>query len=155
MYLKVGMNKFGELYHSKAPYSSLLAKETDMKVMVVYDPDQWPILEDKYGLRKGRIRLFTASGSLPVLLVDPNGQTRGFVLFLPSVLRLSSLVIENTEDLLPFLGLLQDLKAANANPEWVHFWIDTGKKYSDIVLSSIPNATLCEQFDYLEGSTAE
>ena len=126
-----------------------------MKLMVVYDSDQWPILEDKYGLRKGRTRLVSVSGTLPVLLVDPNGQTRGFVLFWPSVPRLSSLVIEHAKDLLPFLGLLQDLKAANANPEWIHFWIETGKKYSDIVLSWFPNATLCEQFDYLEESTAE
>ena len=57
MYTKAGMGKVGEMYHLKAPYHSSLAGETNMNVMVVNDPDQWPILEDQYGLIKGRIRI--------------------------------------------------------------------------------------------------
>jgi ribosomal protein S18 acetylase RimI-like enzyme len=154
MYIKAGMSKVGELYHVKAPYDSSLSRKTNMNVMVVHDSDQWPLLEDKYGLRRGRIRTFSVGGSLPILLVDSSGQTHGFVIFSPISFVLSSLVVDNSDNLLFFLGLLQDLKASTTNPEWIHFFTDTGKKYSEIVLSSLPGAVVCEQFDMLQGSTS-
>lgn len=155
MYIKAGMNKVGELYHLKAPYNSSLVRETNMNVIVVYDPQQWSSLEDKYGLRKGIAKLGAFSGSLPVLLVDSNGQARGVTIFSPSDFTLTSLVVDNSDDLLSFLVLLQGLRTVQAVPEWIYFWVNTGKKYSDIVLSSIPGAVVSEQFDYLVGSTSE
>ena len=89
------------------------------------------------------------------MLLDSNGQTRGFAIFSPSDFRLLSLVVDTSEDLMSLIGLLQHLKTVGADPEWIHFWIDTGKKYADIVLSSIPGAVVSEQFDYLVGSTSE
>jgi GNAT superfamily N-acetyltransferase len=155
MYIKAGMSKVGDMYHVKVPYSSSLTRETNMNVMIVYDPEQWPILEDKYGLIKGRIQFLFPCGILPVLLIDSNGQARGFVIFSPTDFKLLNLVVDSSEDLMSFLSLLQDLKAPDANPEWVHFWIDTGKKYSEIALSSVPGAIASEQYDILEGSTSE
>ena len=154
MYTKAGMSKVGEVYHLKAPYSPSLTKETNMNVMVVYDPEQWPVLEDKYSVPRGCTKRYYPSGMLPVILMDANGQTRGFVLFTPSSFRMLNLAVDSPDELLSFLSLLQDLKEADANPEWIDFWILRGKAYADIVLSSVPNAALCEQYDLLEGSTA-
>lgn len=154
MYIKAGMSKVNDMYHLKAPYSSSLTRDTNMSVMVVHDPEQWPILEDKYGLIKGRIKFLFPSGILPILLSDSSGQARGFVIFLPTVFRLLNLVVDSSGDLMSLLSLLQDLKAPDASPEWIHFWIDTGKKYADLVLSSVPGAIASEQYDVLEGSTS-
>lgn len=156
MYIKAGLSKVGELHHLKAPYTHRAMRgETGMSVLVVHDQDRWSNIEGKYGLRKGRIQLFTSSGLLPVLLVDSEGREHGFVLFLPTTFRISSLAVDSPENLSQFIELLHDLIAPDTNPEWMHFWIDTGRECSDIVQSTIPNATVCERYDRLEGSTAE
>ena len=155
MYTKAGMGKVGEVYHLKAPYHSSLAGATTMSVMIVNDPEQWPILEEKYGLIKGRARFFFPSGIVPVLLLDANGQTRGFTIFSPSDFRLLSPIVDSSEDLMVFLDLLQDLKTADETSGWMHFWVDRGEEYARAILSYIPGAVLCEQYDMLEGSTSE
>ena len=104
---------------------------------------------------KGSIRSFFSYETLPVLLMDSAGQEHGFALFSPSTFRMTNLVIDSPDNLLHFIDLLQDLKMPDANPEWMHIWISAGKQHCDIVLSTIPGAVLCEQFDHLVGSTSD
>ena len=155
MFLKAGMSKTGELHHLKAPSGPALKRDTDMRAIVLEDPRVWTEAEELFKLRRGLIRVVYSNGFLPVMLKDADGAVRGFTMFSRTLLRLYCLVIYTAEELLSFLSLLQDGKAPEANVEWMHLWIDRGEEYLKLVLSTIPGAVICEQHDYLEGSTSD
>ena len=123
------------------------------------DPTKWTEIERDYKIVSGDIASSVKRGRLPILMLDANNKIKGFTVLTPTS-TLWDLYIENSEDLTIFLSLLQAYKQPreiNDDENWVYFWISNegSKQASDIVLQTLPGATICEQYDYLEGSTSE
>lgn len=163
LYVKMGMHPDGQLFHLKAPSQSVKAlapQSKDYYTMIVHDPSRWTEMEQTYKIMPGDLALSVKRGRLPILMLDANQQVKGFTVLTPTSGTLWDLYIENPEDFTIFLSLLQTYrkpKDTNDDEDWVQFWIANAgsKQMSDIVLQTLPGAVMCEQYDYLEGSTSE
>jgi GNAT superfamily N-acetyltransferase len=155
-YVKVGMQPTGKLFHLKVPANVIRHVETVSSLQFITGDNMECShkLEHEYGLFKGQIKREIDRGSVVVRMLSHIGEVKGFASFKMEPFRLTSLVVESSDDLVTMLSLLNDLRGHSyPHVDWIHLWVSKDKKYAEIIFETFSTAVCCEEFDYLEMST--